>query len=367
MERTDVVIVGGGLAGLACARFLAEGGARVVLLDRGRCGDGASGALVGGMHLGLGEHPWRLVDSLGADEARGLFELGRRNIALAAELFAVRRTGGLWVAADAAEEVQVARSIAALTELGIPVEPRDPAEVATELGTTAFGSGWFSADEGAFEPDEAVAALVTGARAAGADVREGFAVGPITDDADGVVVGGLGAELVVIAAGAGCPAVDDWFGERLFPYREQVLRTAAVGQGPRIPVRSQQGWFQARQLADGGWVASGARWASPHLEEGEREPIVVDAIQAKLEALARARLPIADAAISRRWAIVDAKSCDGMPLVGPIPGAVRHVALAGFHGSQAGLGIACARAVADGILGRTAPAVPRSFLPSRLV
>lgn len=41
--RTEVVVVGGGVAGLSCAQTLAEKGRRVVLLEAGTCGGGASG------------------------------------------------------------------------------------------------------------------------------------------------------------------------------------------------------------------------------------------------------------------------------------------------------------------------------------
>ena len=41
--RTEVVVVGGGVAGLGCAQTLNEKGRKVVLLERGLCGGGASG------------------------------------------------------------------------------------------------------------------------------------------------------------------------------------------------------------------------------------------------------------------------------------------------------------------------------------
>jgi gamma-glutamylputrescine oxidase len=41
--ETDVVVVGGGMAGLTAAQAFAEKGARVVLLEKNFCGAGASG------------------------------------------------------------------------------------------------------------------------------------------------------------------------------------------------------------------------------------------------------------------------------------------------------------------------------------
>jgi len=42
-RKTEIVVVGGGVAGLACAQALSEQGRKVLLLERDACGSGASG------------------------------------------------------------------------------------------------------------------------------------------------------------------------------------------------------------------------------------------------------------------------------------------------------------------------------------
>ena len=49
--KTDVLIVGGGLAGSATAYYLARAGASVTLIERGSLNARASGANAGSLHL----------------------------------------------------------------------------------------------------------------------------------------------------------------------------------------------------------------------------------------------------------------------------------------------------------------------------
>ena len=60
-------------------------------------------------------------------------------------------------------------------------------------------------------------------------------------------------------------------------------------------------------------------------------------------------------------------TCDGLPLVGPIPGRSRVLSCTGFAGHQAAVGIGAARAVADGLLGESSIQVPELFSLSRFV
>src|SRR3989344_1637745 len=45
--KTDVVVIGGGIAGLSCAQKLEKAGRTVVLIEKNFCGSGASGKSAG--------------------------------------------------------------------------------------------------------------------------------------------------------------------------------------------------------------------------------------------------------------------------------------------------------------------------------
>jgi gamma-glutamylputrescine oxidase len=78
--RTDVVVVGGGVAGLSCAQALSAGGRRVVLLEQGTCGSGASGRSSGFItpdgELELSD----LVRTRGPERARRLWEFAASGV-----------------------------------------------------------------------------------------------------------------------------------------------------------------------------------------------------------------------------------------------------------------------------------------------
>ena len=72
--ETDVVVVGGGVAGLACAQAMNEQGHKVVLLEREGCGSGASGRSSGFITPDSEMELSTLVRTRGMERAKGLWE-----------------------------------------------------------------------------------------------------------------------------------------------------------------------------------------------------------------------------------------------------------------------------------------------------
>ena len=74
-RQADVLVIGGGFTGLSAAAHLAHGGARVVLLEAARLGDGASGR--NGGQFGTGQRLWpeELEPRIGLPRSRALFDL----------------------------------------------------------------------------------------------------------------------------------------------------------------------------------------------------------------------------------------------------------------------------------------------------
>jgi glycine/D-amino acid oxidase-like deaminating enzyme len=366
-SQADVVVVGGGVAGLAAALFLAEGGARPVLLERPGWEPAVPG--LGAVWLGIAEHPWRLRAALGDEQAAAFYRFCREGADLAADRLAMARTGGLWVAADAAESKQIDDSVAALTALGVPVERWDEPRVAAAVGSDRFGPGFFCADEGLVDP-AAAKGLAQRAEAAGARIFAGSPAMALDRDDRGVIVkvpgGEIVADAVVLAGGWRLRDVDPALQDKLYPYRELALYAGRANL-PALPVRSQQGYLSWRLWPDGRMVVSGARWATPHLEEGETVAEVAVAVAGKLQGLIEQRWPGRGALAQHGWSWIDTKSCDGLPIVGPLPGNARVVVCAGWHGQPVSLGLRAARAVADGLLTGRAPGVPRCLEASRFL
>lgn len=368
----DVVIVGGGLAGVACALFLAEGGARPVLLEaRDDVGRGGSGRHPGILFGGTGEPPFRLLDALGEVRGREVYDFGRQSVDLLAERTPVARTGGLWVALDDREGAQMDANAAALERMGVTAVVLPEGAVEEMIGE-AFGPALLVTEDALVDPAAAVADLAGAAEGLGARIFVRSRVTGVERVDAGVRVsvdgGSIVADVVVLAAEAASVDVHEFFHDKITPVREQALITAPTTLPLCVGIRGQQGWFGARTDVGGRLVVRGARWSTPHFEVGETEAVPGGPVAERLEGLLRARFPsLSGVPIVDRWAWIDAASCDGLPIVGPMPGSPRFLCLAGFNGNEAGLGVRAARVVADGLLTGRAPGLPQGFGPERFV
>lgn len=72
----DVVVVGGGIAGITAAHLIKQSGLRVALLERHRCGSGQTGRSTAHLTAVTDVPLVRLVERLGADRARRLWDAG---------------------------------------------------------------------------------------------------------------------------------------------------------------------------------------------------------------------------------------------------------------------------------------------------
>lgn len=367
-KQADVVVIGGGLAGLAAATYLARGGAHPVLLEaREDVGHGASGRGMGLVVPATPEPPFRLVYALGEDKARELYRFSAENADLLAEVAQVDRCGSLWVAVDQREPGQLPESLAALESVGVRAEAWTAEQVSDRLGVDNLGPALFFPDDGLVDPGDALSRFASAATEAGAAIHTRCRVERLSLQTAGVVVHLAGctltADAVVCAAEAQLPQVHEFFEDKVNPVREHAL---ATGPGPVVPlgVRAQYGYFTWRSTPGGGLAMRGARWATPHMELGETDEVTIDAVQDKIGGFLAVRY---DTTPVTRWAWIDGHSCDGLPIVGPMPGSVRFVSCAGFNGNPWGLAVRAGRAVADGLLHGRADGVPRYMHPGRFV
>jgi D-amino-acid dehydrogenase len=266
-RASDVLVVGGGIVGLACAWYLLRAGRGVVVLERGRPGDGASHGNCGtitpshapplpepgvvGRALKWMLKPdaplyirprldpalWRwllkfMAHSNAADHARGArIRAGLLNASFEAlgPLLdeagidcGFERSGLLYVFRDPENLAAHAGLPDALRPLGIEAEPWDGARMEREepaLKPGVAGGIWFPGDA-SLRPDRFVAGLAQAVRAAGGEIVEQAEVSRFEIEGDRVVALHAGtrrwpAREVVIAAGAWSPGVTRALGLRL--------------------------------------------------------------------------------------------------------------------------------------------------------
>ncbi|HET8955015.1 MAG TPA: glycine oxidase ThiO, partial [Solirubrobacterales bacterium] len=185
-KRFDVVVVGGGVIGLGCAWRLAQGGARVAVLERGEPGAGAT-RVAAGMLAPVGEltfgEPELLELTLAA--ARLYPEFVAELEAATGEETGYERLGALQVALDRDEAAQLRRVHDLQRSLELEAEwlpPRRCRDLEPGL-TPSFHGGVLAADEAAIDPRALTRVLLAACAAEGVEVRTG------TEVVDGVFEG----------------------------------------------------------------------------------------------------------------------------------------------------------------------------------
>lgn len=352
---TEVAVVGGGLVALRVAAGLARSGAQVVLLAPDA--DLSSAAERGGglVHGGWDDNAWRLAQSLGAAHARALVAWTDR----AADALGLPEDGLLVAALKDSEATELRQSAALRRTWGLP--GREVSEPGWAGGISIRGGGvdpWALAVEAADEARTAGAQLVARAPVLRSEAREGTHVLHLPG-------GSLAADLVVLCGDHRMKTAWPWLGDKLRPVRHQH-RHHPVGRIAR-PVLAQFGYLSATP-GPTGVLLGGCRWATPHLEEGEDDPTVVrELVDQKIGALWQGRLPGVVEPPAARWSVVATHTCDGLPLVGPLPGTPTLVACCGFNGRPHSHALPAADAVLQGILNGRPRGVPPLFRPDRFV
>jgi glycine oxidase len=182
----DVVVLGGGVIGLSCAWRLAQGGARVAVLERGEPGGGAT-RVAAGMLAPVGElsfgEPELLELTLAA--ARLYPEFVAELEAATGESTGYEHLGALHVALDRDEAEQLRRVHDLQRSLELEAEwlpPRRCRDLEPGL-TPSFHGGVFAAGEAAVDPRALTRALLAACAQEGAEVFAG------TEVVDGIFEG----------------------------------------------------------------------------------------------------------------------------------------------------------------------------------
>ncbi len=334
-SRFDVLVVGGGLAGLLAADSLAEH-ARVCLVDSAglpaACSDRGLGlAAAGGM-----DSPARLKHALGA-EAEAIWIWSARSVACLLDRaeslgVSVRRSGSRRLSLDEREWAEWSTSLELLRRWGLPARALDPDELAG-CGRDLAG-GVALADDGWVDLPALLAALRD--RVAGrVDVVRGEArlEGSFSHVEASVGEQRVDAEIAVVAAGVGSRSVTPWFEPMLYPVRLQGLRVP--GAGLEVPPSFARHRFEAwTSEPDGSLAFVGCRWAEqPEMEAGVLDDTAISAaVEARSLEFVAAGLPELDLSGASSWTGIAAGACDGLPLVGPLPGRPRVLSLCGWGG-----------------------------------
>jgi glycine/D-amino acid oxidase-like deaminating enzyme len=191
-DAVDVLVVGGGYAGINAARELARRGAAVTLLEAQTLGWGASTRNGGIVHAGYKWSASELIERYGEATGRALYretldsyELVKRLIADEAIDCDFRESGHLELAYAPSHvpELEHAREGLAAVGVSSTVVPRE--HLRTEIGSDAYFGGLVVEGSGLLHPGRYFAGLAAAADRAGADLHEGVRASSIRKQADG--------------------------------------------------------------------------------------------------------------------------------------------------------------------------------------
>jgi glycine/D-amino acid oxidase-like deaminating enzyme len=365
--KTDVLIVGGGLAGSATAYYLAREGVAVTLIERGSLNGRASGANAGSIHVQI---PYPEYVELGPGWARGfapVLPMMRDSVAMWAGLgkelgtdLEVALTGGLLVAETEAQLRIVAEKAALERAHGIETRMlgRDELRALAPYVSPRMIGAAFCAGEGKANPLKAGPAFAAAARRLGATILPDTPLLALAKDRAGYCgqtsAGPIHARRVVNAAGAEAAAIGRMLGLELaidgFPLQVSVTEPVAPLVGHLL--YSAAGKLTLKQMANGTCLIGGG-W--PSRRRGDGSLALNPASFAANLATATATVPaLAGARIARSWPAIVNGTADWRPLLGEAPGRPG-VFLQLFPWMGFTAGPIAARVIADLVLGRKPP------------
>ena len=350
----DVLIIGGGLVGLAAAFHLAQAGASVTLVERDICGRHASGLNAGGLRrvnrhpaeqplAGLAQILWTsLSEQLGRDVG-------------------YRAVGHLLLAED--EEEMARLSAMPRADFETLVDSATVRALCPGIAAHVRGA-LYAAQDGYAHPGLTVSAFRDAAEAAGVRILETRAVTGL--DRQGAAwsvatsAGRIAAGTVVNAAGAAAAEMAALAGEVL-PVLPQAPIAAITAPLPRFlmpVVQTLTRRLTLKQMPDGRcWIGGGQR--AEILPSG----LSVEAAEvAENLATAASLFHVLDGVTpARSWAATDGYTPDRVGILGQItPQGLMHAC--GFSGHGFQTAPAAGRVVSDLILGKE-PAAAIAGLP----
>ncbi|MFM0653549.1 NAD(P)/FAD-dependent oxidoreductase [Paraburkholderia sediminicola] len=361
-RQVDVVVVGAGLTGVEAARALAVAGRRVIVVDAGTPGRGASTRNAGQIGRNFKHSFGALCESVGMDLAKGYFQELRAAydaVALlgeeAGDAIGWRTCGRVVGAMSPAhlERLHTEYSLRA-RQLGEEVEFLDASAVSKELGSELYHGGVRILANGAIHPGMYYEFMRARSVAAGVSIIGQTAVTGVAGQQGAFEVhtarGTIRCENVIVATNGYSGPAAPWFERRLAPINAYMIATEPLSKEAwRAVLPRSRTYHDNRRRShfmtfspDGSRLLFGGRTGT--------HPFSLMKIAAQLHADMGFIFPdLADVRISHAWTGRCAATRDLFPHVGVNPQGL-HYAL-GYCFSGNAMGPYLGRKVAAMILG----------------
>ena len=366
-ETYDVVIVGAGIVGAACAAAFAERGLRVAVVDRDVVGSGATAAGMG--HIVV------------MDDSDAQFALTHYSERLWQELrtelpedVEYEQAGTIWVATDEEEMAEVVRKREYYQKRAVAVEVLDDRQLkgAEPNLRDGLAGGLLVPGDGVLYPPCAARFLIGRAQQHGAKLKLGASAIQISDGsvrlndgqeiAGGVVVNAAGANATELTAGIevkkrkGHLVITDRYPGFL---RHQLVELGYLKSAHSVSRDSVAFNVQPRRTGQI-LIGSSRQYGAEHKE-------VDQAMLANMVRRAQEYMPaLGSMSAVRVWTGFRAATPDKLPHIGPCPGYKSVFLATGHEGLGITTSLATARILVDQVTGATPEIAFEPYLPSRM-
>jgi glycine/D-amino acid oxidase-like deaminating enzyme len=363
---SDVAIVGAGIVGAACALELAKEGLRVIVLDKGPVGAGATGASMG--HIVV------------MDDSEAQFALTRYSQILWEELqpdlppdVEYERCGTIWVAADDEEIAEVRRKYAYYQDRAVDVEILDSQLLhhAEPHLRTPLAGGLLVHGDCVLYPPRAAAFLLHKAQSSGAEIHLGKAVVAMGHGnvrmSDGT---NISARYLINAAGQFAPSLTPGITvkarkghlvitDRYAGFiRHQLVELGYLKSAHSVTADSVAFNLQPRKTGQV-LIGSSRQYGA---EDATTEPEMIGQMLKRASDFVPG---LASLSATRVWTGFRPATPDKLPLIGPWPEDSSLFLAAGHEGLGITTSLATAKIVSSQILARRSAIPVEPYLPAR--
>ena len=365
-ETYDVVIVGAGIVGAACADAFAGRGLRVAVVDRDVVGSGATAAGMG--HIVV-------MDDSDAQFAltsysQQLWQQLRPELPVDVEY---EQAGTIWVAADEEEMTEVLRKREYYQKRAVAVEPLDAKQLKEAEPNLRDGlsGGLLVSGDAVLYPPCAARFLIGRAQQRGAKLKLGASVVQISERsvrlndgqevAGGIVVNAAGANAAELTAGIdvkkrkGHLVITDRYPGFL---RHQLVELGYLKSAHSVSRDSVAFNVQPRRTGQI-LIGSSRQYGTEHKE-------VDQVMLTNMVRRAQEYMPaLGSMSAVRVWTGFRAATPDKLPLIGPCPGYKSVFLATGHEGLGITTSLGTARILVDQVTGSKPEIAVEPYLPSR--